>query len=325
MRAVTFEELPPPPEGRTGWPWTEAPRPLPPLPAGVSTWPRISIVTPSYNQADFLEETIRSVLLQGYPDLEYVVIDGGSTDGSRQIIETYSPWLSHWVCEPDRGQYQAINKGFNETSGKIMAWINSDDKYAPAAFPILGQVFSRFPGVEWVSSLRRINWDARGGELRCRPLPGFSRDAFWFGEYGVGVFRSPWIQQESTFWRRSLWRRAGKRVDDELQMAGDFDLWTRFYRHADLYGIEARLGGFRIHPGQKTERGMPLYLAEARRVFAEQGGRPHGLMKAIARKLISRMPRPARSRFQAMGLAFPTDVLVPAEGGDGWEIEETPV
>jgi len=119
--------LPKPPPGRTGWPWiTEA------------GWdsasdsvkrdvPRITVVTPSFNQAEFIEETIRSVLLQGYPNLEYIVIDGGSTDGSVEVIEKYSPWLTYWCSEPDRGQSHAINKGFERATGEILGWINSDD------------------------------------------------------------------------------------------------------------------------------------------------------------------------------------------------------
>jgi glycosyltransferase involved in cell wall biosynthesis len=323
MPAIELSELPAPPPGRTGWPWTQTSDPLAPaLPDG-SCWPRLAIVTPSYNQGDFLEETIRSVLLQGYPDLEYVLIDGGSTDHSREIIEKYSPWLSHWVSEVDRGQYHAINKGFAKTSGEIMAWLNSDDKYAPNAFAAMGQVFSQFPSVEWVSSLRRILWDAEGREMRCRPLPGFSREAFWSGEYGVGPFQSAWIQQESTCWRRSLWERAGHRVDDSLQMAGDFELWTRFYQHAQLYGIVGRLGGFRVHAGQKTELGLPLYLEEAKKVFVHRGGQFHSRPKALLRKCIARLPHFVRRHLLVFGLALVGDIIVYNRAAGNWKIERT--
>lgn len=125
--------LPEPPLGCTGWPWTEASEPLPATMADGSPWPRISVVTASYNQGQYIEETIRSVLLQGYPNLEYIVIDGGSTDNSVEIIRKYAPWLTYWISEPDRGQSHAINKGFARATGTWLGWLNSDDCYAPSA------------------------------------------------------------------------------------------------------------------------------------------------------------------------------------------------
>jgi glycosyltransferase involved in cell wall biosynthesis len=129
MRCPKLSELPAPPAGKTGWPWTEESGQLAEVMEDGKVWPKISVVTPSYNQGKYLEETIRSVLLQGYPNLEYVVIDGGSTDESVEVIKKYEKWLSYWVSEKDRGQSHAINKGIEKTSGEIVAYVNSDDFY----------------------------------------------------------------------------------------------------------------------------------------------------------------------------------------------------
>jgi len=119
--------LPPPPRGKIGWPWTEVSESLPAEMSNSRSWPRITIVTPSFNQARFLEETLRSVLLQGYPNLEYFVLDGGSTDGSVEIIKRYERWLTYWVSEADGGQSAAVNRGLQMGTGSYATWINSDD------------------------------------------------------------------------------------------------------------------------------------------------------------------------------------------------------
>jgi len=127
--ALILKDLPLPPEGKTGWPWTEQIEILPDKMPDGSDWPRISIVTPNYNYGHFIEETIRSVLLQGYPNLEYIVIDGGSTDNSVEIIKKYEKWITYWVSEKDNGQTNAINKGYKHCTGKLFVWLNADDAY----------------------------------------------------------------------------------------------------------------------------------------------------------------------------------------------------
>ena len=140
--APTLKDLPSSPAGKTGWPWTEQTEPLPKLRPDGLEWPRISIVTPNYNYGQFLEETIRSVLLQGYPNLEYIVIDGDSTDNSVEIIEKYQPWLSYWVSEKDKGQSSAINKGIKNSTGKIFNWLNSDDIFSISALFNIASVWA---------------------------------------------------------------------------------------------------------------------------------------------------------------------------------------
>jgi glycosyltransferase involved in cell wall biosynthesis len=127
MSCPTLDELPPPPPGKSGWPWTEISTTLAPPVVNGASQPKITIVTPSYNQGKYIEETIRSVLLQQYPNLEYIIMDGGSSDESVEIIKKYSKWISYWKSEPDKGQSDAINKGMKIGTGSIAGWINSDD------------------------------------------------------------------------------------------------------------------------------------------------------------------------------------------------------
>ena len=282
--------------------------------------PRLSVVTPSYNQADFLEETLRSVLDQGYPGLEYFVVDGGSEDGSAAILGRYQDRLTGWTSGPDGGLYDALDKGFARTSGEVMGWLNADDLYLPGALEAVGEVFARFPQIEWLTTLHPAACDRESRRHRVRRLPGFHREAFERGEYVVGVNRvwSGWIPQESTFWRRSLWRRAGGRLDSGLEMAGDFELWARFFRHAELYGLERELAVFRRHAGQKTARDLPRYAAEARRVLDAHRGRGSGALRALTRMAITRLPAALRRPFLGLGLAYRTPVV--RRRGGAWSL-----
>src|SRR5262245_25235628 len=142
MRCPALAELPPAPPGKSGWPWTIESSRLPVRRADGSAWPKVTIVTPSFNQGQFIEETIRSILLQGYPDLEYMVIDGGSTDDSVEIIRKYERWLNYWATENDRGQAHAINKAISRATGEIFNWINSDDPLLPSALSTIASAMS---------------------------------------------------------------------------------------------------------------------------------------------------------------------------------------
>lgn len=232
-------------------------------------------MTPSLNQADFLEATIQSILSQNYPNLEYIIIDGGSRDGSLEIIKKYERHLHFWCSEPDGGHYDAVNKGFAHSTGEIMSWLNSDDMYFPWTLRTVGSLMSDLPEVEWLTTLLPGFWDWHGFCRGFSRMPGYSREAFLDGRYlpdgakpAIPILGSPdtldSIQQESTFWRRSLWEKIGSRISTEFKLAGDFDLWSRFYAHADLYGTTSPLGGFRFQANQRS-RHLEDYIAEAER------------------------------------------------------------
>jgi len=227
--------------------------------------PTISIVTPSYNQGEFLEECIDSILSQYYPKLEYVIMDGGSSDGSVEIIKKYAKHLTYWQSQPDGGQYNAVYEGFKKTSGKIMAWLNSDDKYHRDAFLKVAYLFGNSPGVEWLTGHPTF-WGKDGEFTHIEPmLPTYCRKDFLEGKYN-----QPFIQQESTFWKRTLWERAGGCLRTDLDYAGDLELWIRFFRHALLHSVDTFLGGYRSHGNQKAALHMDRYVAEAEMILSEE-------------------------------------------------------
>ena len=220
-------------------------------------WPKISIVTPSYNQALFLEETIRSVLMQGYPNLEYIIIDGGSTDGSVEIIKKYEPWLSVWVSENDKGQSHVINKGFQHASGEIMAWINSDDYYAENAFEKVAATSIENPESLWFAGLtNQVNFEGKVIQ------PGRKYEEELTNWY-VG---SPYLQQ-GIFWRRSLWDLNGD-LDERLHYSFDYDMLMRFIQHQPFATwIDAHLANFRIHPESKTNKDQLKFMKERQKIY----------------------------------------------------------
>lgn len=219
---------------------------------------KISIVTVNYNGADFLERTILSVLGQGYENLEYIIVDGGSTDGSLDIIRKYEERLAYWVSEPDGGMYDALQKGFNKSTGDIMGWINSDDIIHPHAFRQLVELFSDFPQINWLTGApSAVDENDKVFFQRVNDYPTWSRLRYY-------SFENRWIQQESTFWRRALWKKVNG-LNTTLKYAGDFDLWLRFFRYEKLYYAPVLLGGFRVRKaGQKSVEFKDKYMKEVR-------------------------------------------------------------
>jgi hypothetical protein len=237
-------------------------RTVPPLEA-----PTIAIVTPSYEQGRYLERTLYSVLNQHYPRLEYVVQDGGSSDETRAVLEHFDGSLSHWACEPDDGQADAINRGFAHTDGEIMAYLNSDDMLLPGSLAYVARYFAAHPHVDAVYG-HRILIDEHDAQIGAWVLPRHDDRTLAFADY---------IPQETLFWRRELWQRAGSRIDTSLKFAVDWDLLLRFREAgARMVRLPRFLGAFRVHPEQKTGREQLLCEAESELLQRRVLGRAMG-------------------------------------------------
>jgi glycosyltransferase involved in cell wall biosynthesis len=223
-------------------------------------YPKISIVTPNFNGSSFLEETIKSVINQNYPNLEYLVIDGGSIDGSIEIIKKYESYLSYWISEKDTGMYDAIQKGFDKCNGEIMAWINSDDMYHKKSLFTVAEIFNSFQEVSWIVGATTY-FDEKGRTVSTSQSKRLTRLDFLNNNF-------KWIQQESVFWRRSLWEKIGCKLNTKLKYAGDFDLWMKFFSYEKLHVTNALVGGFRLRNAQQISiEHMEDYISEAEGVM----------------------------------------------------------
>lgn len=223
------------------------------------TYPRISVVTPNYNQGEFIERTMLSVLEQNYPNLEYIIIDGASTDDSVHIIKKYENSLAYWKSEKDKGMYHAINKGLDRATGDIMCWINSDDILMESSLFKVAELFTIHNQLKWLQGKPTVI-DEQGAFLKSPKAVG-SPYHFYFGLHRKNY---SFIQQESTFWHRSLWEKVGATLSLNYSMASDFDLWMRFFQYEKLYVTETKLGAFRIREGQKSSN-QHQYISEADR------------------------------------------------------------
>ena len=227
--------------------------------------PTISVVTPAYNHAEYLERTIESVLGQPYDNLEYIIQDGGSTDGTGAILDRYQSECAHVASQPDRGQAHAINLGFAHATGEIMAWLNSDDLLLPGALPYVANYFARHPEVDVVYGHRiLVNEDDQ--EIGRWILPTHDEDILNWADY---------IPQETMFWRRRIWEAAGGQVDESFQFALDWDLLLRFQEAgAKMVCLPRFLGAFRVYAAQKTMDWAEVGEAEMARLRERAHGKP---------------------------------------------------
>jgi glycosyltransferase involved in cell wall biosynthesis len=224
--------------------------------------PLVSIVTPSFNQANFLEETIRSVLGQNYPAIEYIIVDGGSTDGSLEIIQRYANRLAWWVSEPDRGQTDAINKGFARARGEILAWLNSDDTYLPEAVSEAVAYLQEHPQAGTVYG--NANLVNESGTVLGR-FPAAQTD---YRRLRRGYVHIP---QQAAFFRASLWHQVGP-LDPTFYFAMDYDLWVRLAKQAPLDYQPRLWANFRLHGGGKSVVADERCWPEMLRVHQREGG-----------------------------------------------------
>lgn len=225
---------------------------------------RISVVTPNYNGAIRLARSLNSVFTQDYTNFEYIVVDGASTDGSRDILESVSDRLQGLFIEPDHGQYDAINKGFSRSTGDILCWLNSDDTYFPWTFRIVARIFRDFPEVDWITGVRSGLRDDAVQDLSN--LTSFPRELLAGGAFHSGGLGC--VMQECCFWRRSLFEKVGG-LDTRWRIAADFDLWTRFAAHADLVATTALLGGFNYTGENRSARHANVYAEEVRLIRSQ--------------------------------------------------------
>ena len=209
----------------------------------MTPYPKISIITPSYNQGKFLETTIKSVFDQQYPNLEYIIMDGGSTDGSVGIIKKYSDRLTYWESGPDNGQCDAIKRGFELSHGDILAYINSDDYYLPGTFFKVAEEFMKKPSPLWITG-NGIFIDTVGNTLhRNERLPPVSLNSLiFFGNY---------IFQPSTFWKREIYSLTTG-LDTSLEFSFDYDLFLKFIQISPPNVLRSNLAAFRMHPDSKS-------------------------------------------------------------------------
>ena len=257
-------DIPPCGPDLRGWPWDQESTRF--LSDNDNCLPLISVITPSFNQGRFIEQTIRSVLLQGYPHVEYIIIDGGSSDESVDVIRKYEKYLTYWVSETDRGQSHAINKGLRKASGKILCWLNSDDYFAPNALATIAEKLADGSGTyAIVGHMVRVHHDGRP-PLTVR------------GEYEnrrrlLQIWKPYEMHQSSIFWRREVMEKVGL-LDENQHLIMDFDYWARISKHFTFKNVDQVLSYVNYHSHIKNADNFANYHQELKRQAPKYWGSP---------------------------------------------------
>ena len=244
-----------------------------------SSQPIVSIITPSFNQARYLEATIQSVLSQDYPRIEYMLVDGGSNDGTADIIKKYESKLAGWVSEKDKGQTDAINKGFARANGEILAWVNSDDTYEPGAVSAAVSYLRKHPEVGMVYG--DCNFINESGQVIGKF--GSAQTSYHLLRQGYSH-----IPQQTMFFRAELWKQAGP-LDPSFYFAMDYDLWTRIAARSEIRYVPQTWANFRLHTSGKTILADDRCWPEMIRVHYRDGGSFFSVIvaKYYIRKLVA--------------------------------------
>jgi glycosyltransferase involved in cell wall biosynthesis len=248
---------------------------------------RLCLVTPCLNAGAYVGEALSSVVNQpGFERVDYIVMDGGSTDGTEDIIATYASRLKHWQTGADGGLYHAVEEGFRHSDAEIMGWLNADDMLCPWTIRLVLDIFTQLPQVDFITSKYPLVADARGVVFRADLLPSVNRHDFLQGMNlpGQSWPATNFISQESTFWRRSLWEQAGGRFDHSLRLAGDFELWSRFLDLTDLYVVESPMAVFRAHGGNLSMQRKDEYAGEAADVLRRHGWHEPAHVRGLDRR-----------------------------------------
>lgn len=261
MQTISLEDLPFPVD-KNGWPW-EPDEVQEDIDKDVK-WPRISLITSSYNKEKYLEEAIRSVLLQNYPNLEYIIIDGGSTDHSQDLIKKYEQWLAYWVSEPDEGQAHAINKGINRATGDVVAWVHADDMLFPGACFKMAKAFLSHPDAALIYGAG-AKIDANNTIVKTVKSQPYDNEL---------IRTRCYIFQPSTFIKKMSLDNVGV-LDESLHYWMDWDLYLRICKNYPVVRIEESIGMWRAHEETKTRTGG---YTEQRREIALIGKKNNGLL-----------------------------------------------
>jgi glycosyltransferase involved in cell wall biosynthesis len=245
--------------------------------------PTISVITVTYNAARVFKDTAESIRSQRSSNVEWIVIDGGSTDGTPDLLKTNEDIITHWQSEPDHGMYDALAKGFEHATGEIVCWLNAGDIFLPGALVTIAEVFQRNKSVNWLCGMQF--WHLPGGRIiDCYLPPAYNSELIRCGAYGTSL---PYIQQESTFFRRSMLNEIDMTRFRNFKLAGDLYMWTCFAKLHNLTTVCAGLGSFCIHSGQLSED-KQAYWKEATTFLRSPGLR--SWLQIQLRRLLTHAP-----------------------------------
>jgi len=265
MRCPTLKELPSPPPDRSSWPWTEESPQLPDTMSDGSQWPKISIVTPNLNNGQFIEDTILSVINQNYPNLEYIIIDGGSTDNSVDIIKKYEKYLTYWVSNEDNGQAEAINRGFSIASGEILGWLNADDLFLPST---LVYISDQFDVVSFNSGELLF-----GNCIHLNETTNVVTGSDVENSHNIfNIELCDYIIQPSSFWTRKAYDIVGP-LQESMRYGFDWDWFIRAKQKSIKFRpIKKYLSIYRIHPLHKSSTGGKERVQELYEIYNQYHG-----------------------------------------------------